>query len=171
MSQRGRVTLGLALALFVLLADQGSKYAVLHALNLPARGDIPVLPPLLDLSMVWNPGVTFGLLRAGDRASQLILVAIAIGVVAGLFAWLRRAESALVAAAIGAIAGGAIGNVADRFRLGRVVDFIHVHWGAFDPFPFVFNVGDSAIVLGVAALLLESLLPARARLQAPPPKA
>lgn len=171
MSQRGRLALGIALAVLVLLADQGSKYWVLHMLDLPARGDVPVIPKLLDLSMVWNPGVTFGLLRAGNRAGQLVLVAVAIGVVGGLFAWLRRAESALVAGCIGAIAGGAIGNVADRFRLGRVVDFIHVHWGAVDPFPFVFNVGDSAIVLGVAALLIDSLMPARVRLQAPPPKA
>jgi signal peptidase II len=52
-----------------------------------------------------------------------------------------------------------------------VVDFIHVHWGATELFPFVFNVGDSAIVLGVGALLLESVLTPRARLPAEPPRA
>ena len=80
---------------------------------------------------------------------------------------------------VGPALGGALGNVADRYRLGMVVDFIHVHWAAFDPFPFVFNIGDSAIVVGVGALLLESVLPAsfmgrfrgHTRLQAPPPKA
>ena len=71
----------------------------------------------------------------------------------------------------GAVAGGALGNVADRFRYGMVVDFIHVHAGRADWFPYVFNVGDSAIVLGVAALLIDSVWPVRARLQAPPPKA
>jgi signal peptidase II len=166
-----RVLLGLILAVMVLAADQGSKYWVLNGLHLPARGNIALLPPLLDLTMVWNNGVTFGLLKAGHRAGQLVLAAVAVAVVGGLLVWLRRAESTLVAASIGAIAGGALGNVADRFRLGVVVDFIHVHWGAFDPFPYVFNIGDSAIVLGVAALLLDSILPARARLQAPPPKA
>jgi signal peptidase II len=166
-----RVLLGLVLAVMVLAADQGSKYWVLNGLHLPARGNIALLPPLLDLTMVWNNGVTFGLLKAGHRAGQLVLAAVAVAVVGGLLVWLRRAESTLVAASIGAIAGGALGNVADRFRLGVVVDFIHVHWGAFDPFPYVFNIGDSAIVLGVAALLLDSILPARARLQAPPPKA
>jgi signal peptidase II len=171
MRPRGRVALGLVLCALVLTADQASKYWVLHGLDLPARGDIPVLPPLLDFAMVWNHGVTFGLLQAGNRVGQLILVGVAAVVVAGLFAWLRRSESLLVAGCIGAIAGGALGNVADRFRMGMVVDFIHVHWGGFDPFPFVFNVGDSAIVVGVGILLLERLLPARARLQAPPPKA
>ncbi len=170
-SQRGRMVLGLALALRVLAADLGSKYWVLHGLDLPALGHIAVLPPVLDLAMVWNHGVTFGLLQAGSGWGPVILAGVALCVVAVLFAWLRRAESALVAAAIGAIAGGALGNVADRFRYGMVVDFIHVHWGAADPFPFVFNVGDSAIVVGVGILLLDSLLPARSRLQAPPPKA
>jgi lipoprotein signal peptidase len=168
---RHRVTLGLAMALLVLLADVGSKYWVLHILDLRTRGDIPVIPPLLDLAMVWNHGVTFGLLQAGNGIGQLVLAAIALAVVAGLFLWLRRAENLLVAASIGAIAGGALGNVADRIRYGMVVDFIHVHWGAFDPFPFVFNIGDSAIVLGVATLLLESVLPARTGLQGKPPAA
>ena len=176
MSQRNRVLAGVALALVVLAADQTSKYAILHVLNLPERGVVPVLPPALDFAMVWNHGVTFGLLQAGRGVGQVVLAGVAIAVIVGLLVWLRRAESALTAVAIGAIAGGALGNVADRARLGMVVDFIHVHWRGWDPFPFVFNVGDSAIVLGVAALLLEGVLPQggrtrQARLQAPPPKA
>jgi lipoprotein signal peptidase len=171
MHPANRMRLGLVLATLTLAADQGSKFWVLHGLNLPERGDVPVLPQLLDFAMVWNHGVTFGLLQAGHRWGQLVLAGIAIAVVAGLLVWLRRAESALVAAALGAIAGGALGNVIDRFRFGMVVDFVHVHWGALDPFPYVFNVGDSAIVCGVGALLLESLLPAHTRLQPKPPEA
>jgi lipoprotein signal peptidase len=165
------MALGLGLAALVLAADQGSKHWILHGIDLPDRGQVPVITGFLDLAMVWNHGVTFGLFQAGNGAGQIVLAGIAIAVVAGLLVWLRRAETALVAASIGAIAGGALGNVADRFRFGMVVDFIHLHWRGLDPFPFVFNIGDSAIVLGVAALLLESLLPARQRLQAPPPKA
>ncbi len=171
--KRRRTLTGIVLAAFVLAADQASKYWILHGLDLPSRGDVPVLPPLLDFAMVWNHGVTFGLLQSG-RTGQLVLSAVAVVIVAGLVVWLRRAESLVTAAAIGAIAGGALGNVADRARFGMVVDFIHVHWRGWDPFPFVFNVGDSAIVVGVGALLLESLLPARqatSGLQAPPPKA
>ena len=176
MRQRARIVAGIVVAALVLAADQASKYAILHVLNLPARGDVAVLPPALDFAMVWNHGVTFGLLQAGSARGQAILAVVAVAVVAGLLVWLRRAESAVTACAIGAIAGGALGNVADRARFGMVVDFIHVHWAGWDPFPFVFNVGDSAIVVGVGALLLEGLLPGaaatrRARLQAPPPKA
>ena len=164
----GRIILGAVLAVLVFAADQGSKYWVLHGLDLPARGDVPVIPMLLDLTMVWNHGVTFGLLQAHGVLGQSILGLIAVAVVVGLFAWLRRAESALVAACIGAIAGGALGNVADRFRFGMVVDFLHLHWGAFDPFPFVFNIGDSAIVVGVAVLLLDSLRSPKPTADAPP---
>ena len=64
-----------------------------------------------------------------------------------------------MAVAIGSIAGGAVGNVIDRVRFGGVVDFIHAHvqtaWGDYSW--YVFNVGDAAIVCGVAALILESI--------------
>ncbi len=171
MTNRGRFGLGLVLAAVVFGADQGSKAWILYGLDLPRYGAVPVVPGLLDLAMVWNKGVTFGFLKAPGMLGQIVLAGIAIAVVGGLFVWLRRAENALVAASIGAIAGGALGNVADRFRFGQVVDFIHVHWGTAEIFPFVFNVGDSAIVVGVAALLLESVLVPRARLPAPPPPA
>jgi signal peptidase II len=168
---RRRITLGVSLAAVTLIADQASKAWILYGLDLPRKGVVSVLPPMLDLVMVWNHGVTFGLFQAGNRVGQLVLAVIALVVVVGLLAWLRRAESLLVAGSIGAIAGGALGNVADRFRFGMVVDFIHVHWGALDPFPFVFNIGDSAIVIGVGLLLLESMLPARDGLRAKPPQA
>jgi len=171
MTQRPRFLAGIALAIAVLAADQFSKYAILHVLDLPERGLVQVAPPLLDFAMTWNHGVTFGLLQAGSGAGQLVLAAIAVAVVAGLLLWLRRAETLATSLALGAIAGGALGNVVDRARYGMVVDFVHVHWAAFDPFPFVFNLGDSAIVLGVFTLLLESILPTPARLQPPPPKA
>jgi signal peptidase II len=65
-----------------------------------------------------------------------------------------------VAAALGAIAGGAVGNVIDRLRFGAVVDFIHAHaWGWSW---YVFNVADAAIVCGVAALVIDSAWPHRA---------
>ena len=92
---------------------------------------------------------------------RILLATMALLVVCALFVWLRRAQSSLVAIALGSIAGGAIGNVADRLRFGSVVDFIHVvlssPWG--ELFPWVFNVGDSAVVCGVAALVFDSWWP------------
>jgi signal peptidase II len=72
-----------------------------------------------------------------------------------LLRWLARAESRLVALALGAVIGGAIGNVIDRLRFGAVVDFVDVHaWGWHW---YVFNVADAAIVLGVCALVWDAL--------------
>ena len=160
MTRNGRTTIGLLVGLTVLLADQASKYWVLDVLRLPELRQVQVLP-VLNLTMVWNRGVTFGLLNGVGGMSSLVLAGIAVIVVLLLAWWLRRAETWVVATALGAIAGGAIGNVIDRLRFGAVVDFIHAHVG--DWSWYVFNLADAAIVCGVAALVLEGLLPRRAR--------
>ena len=155
---------GLIAAALVLLADQASKWWVLEILRLPERGQVPVLP-VFSLTMVWNTGVTFGLFGGAGAWGPWLLAGVALMVVVALGVWLRRAESALVATALGAIAGGAVGNVIDRVRFGAVVDFLHAH--AFGWSWYVFNVADAAIVCGVGALVLDGLLP-RSRLPAPP---
>jgi signal peptidase II len=154
--------LGIVAALVVLVADQASKWWILNVLDLPDLRQV-VLLPVLNLTMVWNHGVTFGLLNGLGDWGHVILAAVALAVVVALGFWLRRAESRMMAAAIGAIAGGAVGNVIDRVRFGGVVDFIHAHvdtpWG--DLSWYVFNVADAAIVCGVAVLILESIVSKR----------
>ena len=150
---------GLIAAALVLMADQASKWAILSVLDLPHIGQI-VLAPVLNLTMVWNHGVTFGLLTGIGIWAHWLLAGVALAVVAALAVWLCRAENRVVAIALGAIAGGAIGNVIDRLRFGAVVDFIDAHLGEWHW--YVFNVGDAAIVCGVAALLIESQWPRRA---------
>ncbi len=159
----GRIRWGALAALLVLIADQASKWWVLEVLHLPERGQVPVLP-VLSLTMVWNQGVTFGLFHQDGVWGPWLLAGVALAVVVALAVWLRRAENVLVAASLGAIGGGAIGNVIDRLRFGAVVDFLHAH--AFGWSWYVFNVADAAIVCGVAALVLDGLRP-RTRLQAP----
>ncbi len=154
MIYRARYRAGILAALAVLAADQASKYWVLHILNLPDLHQI-VLLPVLNLTLVWNRGVTFGLLNGFGSWGTVALTGIALAVVAALGLWLARAHSAWMAASIGAIAGGAVGNVLDRLRYGAVVDFIHAHIGGVSW--YVFNVADAAIVCGVAALLLDSV--------------
>jgi signal peptidase II len=156
MSRNSLTLLGIVAALVVLAADQASKWWILDIIRLPDLGQV-VLLPVLNLTMVWNRGVTFGLLTGFGEWSYLLLAAVALGVVAALGVWLRRAESRLVAIALGAIVGGALSNVVDRLRFGAVVDFIHAHVGGWSW--YVFNLADAAIVCGVAALVLDSLLP------------
>jgi lipoprotein signal peptidase len=158
MKTGGFTPIGMLAGAVVLAADQASKYWIVNGLHLPARGSVAVLP-VLNLTWVENRGVTFGLLRGDGPWSAIILAAVALAVVVALLVWLRRAERGLVAVALGSIAGGAVGNVLDRLRLGYVVDFIHAH--AFGWSWYVFNVADAAIVCGVAALVIESVLPQR----------
>jgi lipoprotein signal peptidase len=143
---------GLLLALFIFAADQASKYAVLHGLNLQ-DGHILVLLPVLNFVLVWNHGITFGLFAGSD--SKLLLATIASVVIISLLIWLWRSEKWLNTVAIGVITGGAAGNVLDRLHYGAVVDFIQAHLGAYSW--YVFNIGDAAIVCGVITLMLESL--------------
>ncbi len=145
--------LGVLALLCVLAADQASKWWVLNGLHLIPGRPLPVLP-VLNLALVWNQGVTFGLLGRG-AVGAWAFVAIALAVVAGLLVWLARTETRLAAVALGAIAGGAVGNVIDRLRFGAVVDFIDAH--AFGWHWYVFNLADAAIVCGVCALVLDGL--------------
>ena len=158
-----RITLtpiGVLAGLVALAADQGSKWWILNGLDLPDLRQV-VLLPFLNLTMVWNRGVTFGLLNGFGQWGHIILAVMSLAVVVALGFWLRRAQSRLVAIALGGIAGGAIGNVIDRLRFGAVVDFIHAHadtpWG--DISWYVFNVADAAIVCGVVALVFDSQFP------------
>ena len=162
LARRGRTLIGAGVALATLAADQASKYWILEILRLPDIGSTPILP-MLNFTMVWNHGITFGLLWSDSAWAGAVLGTIALAVVVALAVWLWRAERMLVAVALGAVAGGAIGNVIDRARFGAVVDFIHAH--AFGWSWYVFNVADAAIVCGVAALVLDGMRhPAAGRL-------
>jgi signal peptidase II len=157
-SRAGRAAslrLGLLVAAALLAADQATKWWILEVVRLPEVGRVYVLP-FLNLTMVWNRGVTFGLLQGEAPWHAYALAAIASAVAAFLLVWLARAENRLVSFALGLVLGGAVGNVIDRVRFGAVVDFIDVHaWGWHW---YVFNVADSAIVIGVGLLFADALL-------------
>lgn len=144
-----------ALAVATVALDQLSKWWVLGMLDLPARLQIAVVPRLFNLTLVHNAGVSFGLLRADAALGRWALALFSFAVAAGLAWWARRAARPLGAAALGLVMGGAVGNAVDRVRVGVVTDFLDfsgLH------FPWVFNVADSAITVGVALLVLESVL-------------
>ena len=161
-SAPGLLRLGLIFAGFIFLFDQLTKWFVLDVLSLPEVQHIPLFsagPFGLDLTMVWNRGVTFGLLSGDGPWNHLVLAGLAVAIAVFLLRWLARAEGRMVALALGAVIGGAFGNVLDRVRFGAVVDFVDTHaWGWHW---YVFNVADAAIVCGVGALLLDALLPPR----------
>jgi signal peptidase II len=147
-----------ALAAVVVVLDQAVKHWILDVFQLPLKGAWPLAGPL-HLTMVWNKGVSFGLLRAEVDLTRWALVAFSIAVAIFLAAWARKATRGLTAAALGLVIGGAIGNVIDRIRFGAVVDFIDVSrlW-----FPWIFNVADAGISCGIVLLLVDMLLQDRA---------
>lgn len=149
-----RRAIGLLFAVLTLAVDQWTKYLVLYSLHLEDGRQL-VLLPVLNLVLVWNHGITFGMFAG--TASKIFLAGGASVVVLALIAWLWRTQSWVITVAVAGIIGGAIGNVLDRLRYGAVVDFLQAHAGVLY-YPWVFNVGDSAIVCGVIALMLESLL-------------
>jgi signal peptidase II len=158
---------GLIVAGLILIADQLSKYWVLTSLfGLPdpittASWAPPIrITGFLDFAMVWNYGISFGLLAGDSPVARWGLSAVAVAVVAGLLGWLRRNDRGLVALGVGLIIGGAIGNVIDRLRFGAVADFLHFYAGQYSF--WVFNVADSAISIGVALLIIDSLFGRRA---------
>ena len=153
-----------AVALAVVVVDQVSK-AWFLGLGLTEGDSIPVLP-IFRLSMVWNPGISFGLLQGHGQIGRWLLVLFGLAVVIGLAWWIRNAERLWAAVAIGLIMGGAVGNnLIDRVRLGMVADFLDFSGLGFK---WVFNVADSAINIGIAVLLLDIFL--QARQPATPPK-
>ncbi|MFZ4410072.1 MAG: signal peptidase II [Paracraurococcus sp.] len=159
MTRAAGLRLGLAVALLLLLADQASKWWILEGLRLPELRNVTVVeagPFGLDLTMVWNRGVTFGMLSGDGPLNHVILALLSAAIAGFLLRWLARAETRLVAISLGAVIGGAVGNVIDRLRFGAVVDFIRAHAWGWDW--YVFNVADAGIVCGVVALLADAVL-------------
>ena len=143
-----------AVAAVTVVLDQISKLRVLGLLGRAEGASQQLLGPLY-LSMAHNYGMSFSLLRDVEWGRWL-LTGFAFVVVIGLGLWVRKAVRPLPALGVGMIIGGAIGNnLIDRVMYGYVVDFIDVsrlH------FPWIFNVADSGISVGVALLLLDSFL-------------
>ena len=148
------IAYGLALAVIVL--DQLSKAWILTGIALELGRPVPVLS-FFNLTLVHNRGVSFGLFQspAGQETIRWTLAVFSLAVSIGLIVWVRKVAKPLTAVAIGLIIGGALGNLIDRVRFGAVIDFLDfsgLH------FPWVFNVADAGITVGVALLLAETFL-------------
>lgn len=151
---------GLLVAVAVLILDQAVKAVFLYGLgwieSLNGLG-LPIKPievtPFLNFVMVWNQGISYGLLQASSDFERWILTIFAIGVIGFLIWWLRGVQDRRLAQAIGLIVGGAVGNVIDRILYGAVADFFHLHAFGYDW--YVFNVADTAVVMGVAVMGLD----------------
>ena len=144
-----------ALIAFVgLILDQGTKLWLVYSFDLAANGPVHLLP-VLDIVLVWNRGISYGLFQQDGDLGRWILALFTVAATIGLWVWSVRAQNRFIALALALIIGGAIGNGIDRLAFGAVVDFVHFHVGSFSW--YVFNLADVWIVAGVAGLLYDGL--------------
>ena len=144
------LTLGLALVVFGV--DQLHKYWMLDVYGIIEKAPVRITS-FFDLVMVWNTGVSYGLF---STHVQEWLVALSLGIAGLLWIWASSVRSAVAAAALGLVIGGALGNATDRLTRGAVADFFLFHYQQFNW--YVFNVADVAIVAGVGLLMYESFV-------------
>ena len=150
----------LPLAAAIIVADQLIKAWMVHHFAPLER--VHVLR-VLDIILTYNTGAAFSFLSDASGWQRWLFVVLALGVSAALIVWMRRLRATvhgLLACGLALIVGGALGNMIDRLTLGRVVDFIHVHWRqAYFP---AFNLADSAITVGAVVLLIDAWRETRA---------
>lgn len=151
---RHPLPVGLGLAALMIALDQLTKSLILGVPDLQAGRWIEVAP-FLNLVLVWNTGVSFGVLAGFAQWTPWVSTGLAVAVAAALGVWLRRVDRILLIPGIGGVMGGAIGNAVDRVRLGAVVDFLDFHLAGVHF--WAFNVADAAISVGVALLLIDGL--------------
>ncbi len=143
------------LSFFVVILDQATKALVISTVKLQ---DSIALLPILDIVYLENTGAAFSILAQASGWQRWFFIGLAIVVSVALMIWLRRirADQTILAIGLSLVLGGALGNVIDRVVWGHVIDFIRVHYEN-NAFP-AFNVADSAITVGAAFLILDSLL-------------
>ncbi|MEA2935232.1 MAG: signal peptidase [Variibacter sp.] len=146
---------GALAAVLVLIADQASKVWLLFGFDLGARGFYQVTP-FLDLVLVWNTGISYGLFPQEGPVGRTVLLGLKLAALVVLTVWLVRTTSRLTAVSLGMIIGGAVGNAADRAVFGAVVDFVFFHLDRWNFRWYVFNLADVGIVAGVVGILLDS---------------
>lgn len=149
--------LGFLVALLVFALDQLSKWIVTGPLGVGHVGDQLFLTSFFQFTFTKNEGISLGLFNATNPTGRWMLVAVTSAIAIAVAWWIGREKNRFDQAALGMVLGGALGNITDRVLHGYVTDFLDLHFGDFRPF-LVFNVGDAAISIGVAILLLRAFL-------------
>jgi len=146
------VSLGLGLAAFGV--DRLHKYVQLDQLGWTGNEWVTVTS-FFDYVLVWNTGVSYGMLSSVPPLALLGLIAIAMAMLA---VWWWRTDSAITRCGLALCLGGALSNAVDRWLYGAVADFFHFHAGAWSF--YIFNLADAAITAGVLLLLWDAIRPA-----------
>jgi signal peptidase II len=156
---RTRIVAGwLALAVVVIVLDQWTKQAILERFQ---PGESLYVTSFFNLVLAFNTGAAFSFLAGAGGWQRTFFIAIALiaAVVILYFLWTSTRQR-LFSLGLALILGGALGNLWDRVALGHVVDFLSFHYaGWYWP---AFNVADSAITCGAAAIIIDSFVGTKA---------
>ena len=144
---------GLSAALAVLIVDQAHKGWMLQIYDIAQKGAVK-LTPFLDLVLVWNRGISYGLFQQDGEVGRWALILFIVTMLGVLAVWLAAERTRFAALALGLVIGAAASNLVDRLVYGAVADFFSFH--AYGYSWYVFNIADTAIVAGVAGLLYDS---------------
>ncbi|MEK6287058.1 MAG: signal peptidase II [Acidobacteriota bacterium] len=144
----------LIIAALVMFLDQFTKYWV--SVKLREGDEIDVIPGFFKLSYTENPGIAFGMLNNGNVKWLLVSVSVAAILVVVYYMMRTPASNRLLLSSLALLAAGICGNLIDRVRLGRVIDFILLYYKDYQ-WP-VFNVADTAITIGAALMAIELFL-------------
>jgi signal peptidase II len=147
--------LGFALAAVIFAVDQAMKWVIDYPLNL-RKGETVDLLPFFAFTRTHNYGVSLGMFTASSPEMRWILVAVTCLIALGVTVWLLREKHLGDILPMGMVLGGALGNIRDRVRMGYVLDYADLHFGAIRPF-LIFNVADACITIGVLIILARSL--------------
>ena len=143
-------------ALVIFLADQVTKYLVVHVMNLDRLLAIDIWPPYLHLRMAWHYGINFGLLAQNTDWMRWVLIAVAL-IISGAVLWWVHHDPAgrWQRVAAGLLVGGALGNVVDRLIYGAVADFLNMSCCGINN-PYAFNIADIAVFIGAFGMVVLS---------------
>lgn len=153
LTARNGLALSLVLGVMAFGLDRIHKYFQIE-LSGWRGGEYVHVTSFFDYVLVWNTGISYGLLDFLPTAVLLIIMALAMAL---LLLWWVRADTAWVRCGLALCLGGAASHIFDRWKYGAVPDFFHFHW---DNWSFyVFNISDTMITIGVGLLLLDLLMP------------
>ncbi len=137
---------------FIFIADQLTKFFVVHILDLSDRLSITVISGFIYLRMAWNEGINFGLFANSSEIMRFTLIIISIIICIGIFFWAIKQNSIISLIFSSAIIGGALGNILDRIIYGAVADFLNITCcGIYNPYSF--NIADISIFFGVLGII------------------
>lgn len=136
------------------LADQVSKYIVVHWMGLINSYSIDMYPPYLNFRMAWNSGINFGLFSSESELTKWVLIVVALVISAVVLWWMHHEPAGRIArVSAGLLVGGALANIVDRVLYGAVADFINMSCCGLNN-PYAFNIADISVFAGAIGLVL-----------------